>query len=409
MRIAWLSQFVPYPPTSGALERSYHLLRDAARRHEVHLLALDQRRLSEGGPATSESVAALQSFCASVQVCAMPFERSASRRALAKGLSVVGPFPYDRIWLHSPAMHRAAGHLASRTPVDLVHVDTIGLMPYARRFPGVPVVLNHHNLESALTARRAGREASRWRALLLRREARKQERVEREVCPDVGANLVVSSLDGDRLRLVAPGSRLCVVENGVDTTYFTPGADPGPAAGLVFAGTLGWYANRDAARFLANEVMPALNAGGQARRLTLVGRDPQSGDWSAAGVPVLATGYVPDVRPYLHQACIYVCPLRDGGGTRLKVLVALAMAKPLVATTLAVEGLRLIRDEHYLLAETAGEFIAQIRRLEADPGLRRRLGAAGRDLVEREYDWSVVGRQLDAAYAHVARGVGDAW
>jgi len=409
VRIAWLSQFVPYPPTSGALERSFHLLRHAARRHEVHLLALDQVRLRAGGPTVAESVAALEPLCASVHVFEMPFERSGWRRILAQVLGALASTPYDRVWLGSPPMHRGAARLFVEAPPALLHVDTIGLMPYARHFPGVPVVLNHHNVESGLAARRARCEPSRWRALLLRREARKQLRAEGEICPHVEMNLVVSSLDGERLQASAPGSRVSVVENGVDCEFFRPAPDPGPEGGLVFAGTLGWYANREAARFLAAEVLPALNGSGPPRRLTLVGRDPQRGDWDSASPWVMATGYVPDVRPYLRSSCIYACPIRDGGGTRLKALVALAMGKPLVATALAVEGLRVQENEHYLRAESAGDFVTQIRRLEGDPSLRRRLGAAGRSLVEREYDWSVIGRQLDSAYADVVGRGGAAW
>jgi len=282
-------------------------------------------------------------------------------------------------------------------------------MPYARHFPRARVVLNHHNIESGLTARRALRETSRLRTALLQREARQEQRAEREICPKVGANLVVSALDGQRLREVAPGASVYVVENGVNTSYFAPAADPGPEGGLVFVGTLGWYANREAARFLVSELVPALKARGLAHRLTLVGRDPRRDDWGGADAAVTATDYVPDIRPFLRDSCIFVCPIRDGGGTRLKVLAALAMAKPLVATPLAVEGLRLVEGQHYLRAESLGEFVDQVGRLEADSALRHRLGDAGRALVEREYDWSVVGRQLDAAYAETAARERAAW
>lgn len=407
MRIVWLSHFVPYPPTSGALERSYHLLRHVACRHEVHLLAFEQRRLSAGGSPLAERIAALRGFCRSVEVGTIPAEASPLHRTLTMGLSVLGPVPGDQAWLRSRAMHRSAGSLAARMQPTLLHVDTIGLIGYARHFRGVPVLLNHHNVESALVGRRADRETSAWRAALLRREARKRARAEQRVCPNVAMNIVVSPLDGERLNAIALGSHICVVENGVDTSYFTPGADPGAEGGLVFAGTLGWFANRDAARFLASEILPILNATPPVRGLTLVGRDPQRGDWGDAS-RVTATGYVDDVRPYIRRACIYVCPIREGGGTRLKVLAALAMGKPLVATSLAVEGLRLVDGEHYLRAELAPEFAARIRRLEDDPALRQRLGAAGRALVVREYDWSVVGRQMDAACA-AAVGGGTAW
>jgi glycosyltransferase involved in cell wall biosynthesis len=108
---------------------------------------------------------------------------------------------------------------------------------------------------------------------------------------------------------------------------------------------------------------------------------------------------VDDVRPYLEQADVYVCPIRDGGGTRLKILDALAMAKPLVATAVAVEGLGLTEDFHYLRAESPHDYVRQIRKLEGDPDLRRHLGVAGRGLVEARYRWPAVGEELEAAYA----------
>ncbi|HET7188416.1 MAG TPA: glycosyltransferase, partial [Gemmatimonadaceae bacterium] len=104
---------------------------------------------------------------------------------------------------------------------------------------------------------------------------------------------------------------------------------------------------------------------------------------------------------YLQRASIYVCPIRVGGGTRLKVLDALAMSLPVVATATAVEGLELIEGIHYLGAETAGDFITAIERLERDQALQRRLGEAGRSLVVERYDWTRIGRQLDDAFARV--------
>lgn len=402
-QIVWLSHFVPYPPTSGALERSYHLLCLAARRRPVHLLALDQPRLRGSAVTLAENVAALRRTCASVQVFTMPFERSGLMRGLARALSVLTGVPYDRIWLHSGDMHAAARALRARADAELVHVDTLGLMPYARYFRGVPVVLNHHNVESALVAQRAEHQASWWRMALLRGEARKLRHAERSICPTVAVNTVVSKLDEQRLLETAPGSRVVMVANGVDTAYFAPGADPGPEGGLIFVGTLGWYANREAVRILVTRIWPALNADGRRRQLTLVGRDPQWGDWgNVATEGVTATGYVGDIRPYMHRSCIVVCPIQEGGGTKLKVLVALAMAKPLVATQAAVEGLSLVENEHYLRAESVDEFVVQVRRLEDNGSLRRRLGEAGRALIQHEYDWSIVGAELDAAYADAA-------
>ena len=150
-------------------------------------------------------------------------------------------------------------------------------------------------------------------------------------------NLVVSRLDGDRLAAIAPRAMIEVVEKGVDTRYWQPAEDPGPGGGIAFAGTLGWYPNRDAIEFFLSEAWPTLIATRPERQLVLIGRDPPAVARSAAAADsrVRVTGFVPDVRPYLRAASICVCPIRVGGGTRLKVLDALAMGKPLVATSIA--------------------------------------------------------------------------
>ena len=115
-----------------------------------------------------------------------------------------------------------------------------------------------------------------------------------------------------------------------------------------------------------------------------------------------APGFVDDVRPYLARAAIFVCPMLDGGGTRLKILDALAMGKPVGATELAVEGLDLVDGQHFLRAETPRDFAAQIRRLERDADLRRCLGRQGRSQVERYYSWRAIGKKLERAYRAAA-------
>ena len=380
------------------MQRSFHLLRHAAAHHEVHLLALHQPRLLPMAMDLATSVDALSRLCASVRVIPIPAERSAYHRFLAAAWSIASNAPFDVTWLHSSAMEVAVTRSLDAGGIDLVHVDTVGLWPYVSRSTCCPIVLGHHNIESGLISQRAALERSAWRAALRRHDAAKLRALEDHASTRAAVNLVVSRLDADRLGTVAPGAVVEVVENGVDTDYWQPTDDPGH--GIVFVGTLGWHPNRDAVEFLLSEVWPVLSANNQDRRLFIVGRDPPAAARAAAGDPrVQVTGFVPDVRPYLRAASIFVCPIRIGGGTRLKVLDALAMGKPLVATALAVEGLELTEGEHYLRAETAMEFVTQIERLEQHPELRRALGAAGRRRVTDRHDWRVIGHQLDMAYA----------
>jgi glycosyltransferase involved in cell wall biosynthesis len=138
--------------------------------------------------------------------------------------------------------------------------------------------------------------------------------------------------------------------------------------------------------------------------MTVVGRNPPSAVVAAARDPRFRVlGFVDDVRPHFEDASICVCPIRLGGGTRLKILDALAMSRPLVSTEFGVEGLELTDGEHYLTASTPSDFVRQVRRLEADPALRRRLGSAGREFVARHYAWPRVAESLEEAYAKALR------
>lgn len=400
MRILWVSHLLPYPPKGGVLQRSHHLIRQAARRHEVHLVALSQRGQQPTARHVEEATAEFSRICARVRVFPIPSDHSRWRWASMAALTFFRSTPYDVNWLENRALHAAIGEFASSGHFDLVHVDTIGLIPYAAPFARTPVVLNHHNIESQMMRRRAEKEPVHWKRLYFRREGAKLERLERAVCPGVAMNLVVSALDAARLHGLVGEGRVRVVDNGVDVDYFTPGAGGGERdGGLIFAGGMNWYPNREAVLFFLREVWPALSADRAARRVTIVGQDPPGELLAAARDPrISAPGYVPDVRPYLDAASIYICPIRDGGGTRLKVLDALAMAKPLVATALAVEGLELEEEVHYLRAEEPADYVRQIRRLEGDDALRTRLARAGRALVERRYAWDVIGRELELAY-----------
>jgi sugar transferase (PEP-CTERM/EpsH1 system associated) len=397
MKILWLSHLLPYPPKGGVLQRSYHLLRQAAQRHELHLVALTQRAQHPTEMQVNEALAELSAVCASIRAFPLVSDRSRWRWAAMAALTAVRRSAYDVNWLWSPDLGRYLSRLAGAEAFDLVHLDTLGLISYARHFEGTPIVLNHHNIESAMMRRRAEREPVRWRSRYFRREARKLERLEQVECARVAMNVTVSELDAARLREVTPRARLHVVDNGVDIHHFAPRG--GAEDGLVFAGGMSWYPNREAVLYFIREIWPALRADRPERRATIIGQNPPAELVAATKDPrVSVPGFVPDVRPYIDAASIYICPIRDGGGTRLKILDALAMAKPLVATGLAVEGLGLEEGVHYLRAETPADYVLQIRRLEADPALRQRLASAGRELVERRYAWEVIGEKLERAY-----------
>jgi glycosyltransferase involved in cell wall biosynthesis len=302
-------------------------------------------------------------------------------------------------------MQRYLHRLTRTTQFDVIQLEAVFFSRYLQALPGIPVVVNHHNVESQLLQRRAASQRTPWARAFFEREARKVGALECAVVPRAAQNLVVSDLDGERLREVAAGAKITTVPNGVDVEYFRARSSAVPETkSLVFAGGMNWFPNRDAIAFFVSEIWPTLARDDPLRTVTVIGRDPPAVVRAAGRDPrVRVLGFVEDVRPHLEAASIYVCPIRVGGGTRLKILDALAMSRPLVATDLAVEGLGLIEGKHYLSANTPEQFIVQIRRLENDADLRRRMGDAGRALVVERYSWRRIAESLEDAYAEVAQ------
>ena len=407
MKILWLSHFVPYPATGhGALQRTHHLLRQAARRHEVHLVSVSQPGTLDAA-GLLEADRELATLVASVRLFPLPEDHRGLHRGRAVARSVAGARSYWDEWFLVPAMAAEVRRLAGAHAFDAVHLDAVFLAPYLDAVPGVPLVLNHHNLESHLLHRRAAAHGSRAGAWFFANQARKVEAAEARLARQAAMNLVVSDLDGERLRAVAPQAAVTTVANGVDIEFFqpTPGVAPTPGA-VVFAGGMDWFPNRAAIQWLATDVWPTLARDNPDRAVTVIGRNPPAEivDLAARDGRVRALGFVDDVRPHISRAAAYVCPIQVGGGTRLKILDALAMRRPLVSTAVGVEGLGMTEGVHYLAAETADAFSQQLARLERDPALGARLATAGRAFVEERYSWATIGEVLGGAYEAAVRG-----
>jgi glycosyltransferase involved in cell wall biosynthesis len=398
VRVLWLGHNLAYPPVRGVLQRNYNLLREAAKEAEVHVLAFDQPRSRPPGVSPDDCVAALRRFCAHVDWVPIPAGVTRGRYVLGlRGL--LSRNAYDFNWLASGLMASQFQRALERTKFDVLHFDTLGLAQYRALVKGVGTVLNHHNIESSMMSLRAATESRSAPRQYWRWEARKLRRAEQRYCPQFTLNLVVSPEDGEILAARAPGVETRVVANGVDTEYFTPRPDPGGST-LLFCGGLDWYPNGDAMAYFFEQIWPLLRRRLPEIRVVVVGRNPPKwlAQLGAADSRVEVTGFVDDVRTYFRQAAAYFCPIRAGGGTRLKILDALAMGVPLVGTTFACSGIAVQHEKDVLLADTPEAFVGQILRVLSDPTLRASLAARGRELVSKEYSWPVVGKNLLLAY-----------
>ena len=400
MTVLFLSQIVPYPPKGGVLQRGFNLLRELSKHADVHLLAFVHRDELATQEAIDESRLALAQFCSHVEYFPLWAKQSRLHRAAALAAGVCSTRPFSTVAHASTALRRRITQLVGEGRPDLLHVDTVGLHEFASAVPAaLPALLTHHNIESMLMERRAQFEAgvvARW---ALERESRKLRRYEATASRAYRMNVVMSRQDEVALHERAPGVRTTVIPNGVDIEYFVP-APASQTPTLIYAGGMNMFANRDAVLYFLQEIWPLIVAQVPDAQFLAVGQDPpdELRAFAARDPRVAVPGKVPDIRPYINRASVYVVPLRVGGGTRLKVLDAMACGKAMVSTSVGCEGLEVQAGEHLEVADEPAAFARATIDLLNDPARRDRLGRSARALVERKYAWPLIGAKLIDAY-----------
>jgi polysaccharide biosynthesis protein PslH len=406
MRILWLSHLIPYPPKAGVLLRAYYLLKAVAEQHEVDLFAFIQEPwlttlFDSREQGLTESRRSLEAICRRVEFAPIELLQRPLGKERVALTSSFGRLPYMVSWLESPAARRTLGAMARDTQYDLVHLDTICVAPYRTEFPQSLAALNHHNIESHMLLRRAENETSALKRWYFAQEGRRLERFEQQVANEVALNVTCSDLDSDRLRSFAHEAKTATVPNGVDIDYFQPLGTATRQDSLIFVGTMNWYPNVDAVMYLLREIFPLVRKSRPQATLDIVGANApeQVRALAARTAGVTLHGFVPEMRPLLDSAAVYVCPIRDGGGTKLKVLDAFAMAKCLVAHPIACEGIRCDDGREVVFATSPIDFRDRIVELFDDEPKRRRIGAAARERVSADYSFAAIGADLATKYS----------
>lgn len=384
MRILFLSAWYPFPPDNGSKLRIAHLLRGLARRHRVDLLSFAPE------PPAEEALREAGTICEHVEL--IPEDPFAERAQGAVG-SLFSIEPRSIRLRHSEAMASAVRRRAG-DGYDLVIASQIHMAPYALELPNVPRLLEE--IELTITREKFQRQPSaalRARHLLTWLKLRRY--LQRLLTQFAGVTVVSEPELAILQPLLGRGTAAGVVPNGVDVAACAADFGPPEPNLLIHPGALSWEANFDAMSYFIGEILPLIHLGRPQARLQVTGRSTPE---QIAALPTHAgvefTGFLSDIRPAVARAWAEVVPLRLGGGTRLKVLEALAIGTPLVSTSKGVEGIELLPERDVLVADTPADFAAQTLRLLGSPALREELAANGR-LVAARYDWRVCVQHLD--------------
>jgi len=384
VKVLFLVTRFPAPPWRGDQTRAYHHLRLLAARHEITCVALVARR------PPPEACAEIEAMGVRVEVVRLGLGGAAASVARVLG----GDRRPLQVLLYAArgARARVAALMAGTDVVHAQLVRTLAYLPAAR--PPAAVV----DLIDALSANFAGRAASERGPLgpVVAWEAARLRRCEAELVRSGIPCLVVSERERAAL---GGGVSIRVVPNGVEPGAFRYVEDGRPAARLVFGGNLGYFPNVDAASWLVGDIFPRVRTAIPGAELRLVGARPARAVRALATAPgVSLAASVPAMAPELAAATVAIVPLRAGSGLQNKVLEAMAVGTPVVATPRAVAGLDVRSGEHVLLAEDAPALARAVVDLLRDPARARRLAHAARTLVERRYRWEESAAGVEAAW-----------
>lgn len=385
MRILMLAHRIPYPPHTGDKTRAFHIARHLARRHEVTLGCLIDDSTDTGG------LVPLREMVGAVEVGRLwkPWSVGKGLVRLGVGGSVSMSYFYSR------ALQQRVAYRAAQRPYDLVYLSSTPMARYARELDA-PVVMDFVDVDSDKWRQYAEhvRAPAKW---LYRMESRRLEAAEAEVARSARLCLLATPAEEVLLRSFAPWARTAVVRNGISLDQFQPFERSTAPAAVIFTGAMDYLPNVDAVRYFCHEILPLVRHRVPETRVYIVGLNPSAEVRRLAETPgVTVTGMVPDVRPYYHRASVCVAPLRIGRGVQNKVLQAMAMGLPVVASSVAHRGLEAVPGRHLHVEDKPEVFAERVIGLLVSPRDAVAMGRQGRAFVESHHGWDASLARLEA-------------
>ena len=394
MRILIITNIFPYPPISGGALRNYNLLRRVAQHHEVWLASILE------SPTQLEGLSHLSELCQEVLTGLVRRRRKIEHLPGLLFYAARG-WPLELKFRYSQELAQKVRQLCSQVDFDIIQIEESRMALYLEELPRKSQsknILTFYDVAFAQTARFVSLDQpalTRLRSVLHSWEMRHWEAryTKRFDCA-----ITVSEVDRSLLLGEDPNLRVEVIPNGVDTRQYQPLLRANQPPAIMFLGNMSYFPCIDAARYLIKEILPHVRRAIPEMEVWIVGADPVPEVRQLECDYIHVTGRVPDVSSYYDRSTVSVVPLRAGGGTRLKILEAMALGRPVVSTSIGCEGLDVINGEHLLVADRPEHFSEQIVCLFRDQVLYKKIVTNARRLVENNYDWDSIAGKLMNLY-----------
>jgi sugar transferase (PEP-CTERM/EpsH1 system associated) len=392
LNILWLKTELLHPVDKGGKIRTYNMLKELKRDHQITYLTLDD------GTADKKARDLAAEYCHEL-VC-VPH---GAREKFTAGfyaellLNLSSVYPYAIKKYESPLMRREIRQRTSNGAFDVLICDFLApAINVPRNLPG-PSVLFQHNVEAMIWKRHYEVQSNPLKKMYLRGQWFKMRLFESEMCRRFDAVVAVSAEDREQMKDEYSASAVFDVPTGVDTEFFRPsGKERIESHNVVFTGSMDWLPNEDAIRYFTEQILPRVKQSVPAVTITVVGRNPYPAllELSKRDPSIVVTGRVDDVRPYMERAAAYVVPLRIGGGTRLKIFEAMAMEKPIVSTTIGAEGLPVVDGAELLIADSPESFAAAVVKLLTNAAAAKEMGLRAARTVRESFGWNKVAKRF---------------
>ena len=392
MKILMLAHRLPYPPQTGDKVRAYHIARHLAQKHELTLAFLVDE------PRPEQALHALQK-----EIPDLTYSKIArTRKRLFALLSLACGGSATLAYFNSPDFGAQIDDRLGMDRFDLIYVSSSSMAQYVKNPRHLPVVMDFVDVDSDKWLQ-YGARLPRHKAWVYRLEGIRLQQHELAAARQASRCIVATRQEEALLHSFAPWAPTSVIENGVDLDYFTPFSEPVQDTTIAFTGAMDYFPNIDAALHFSETIFPKIRARLPEARFLIVGKNPAPSVRRLAsrqdGVEV--TGEVPDVRPFVRRSSVVVAPLRVARGVQNKVLEAMAMGLPVVASQKAHEGLEARPGRHLFVEDDPSRFADLVVKLLNSPLLRTTVGGAARSFVEDHHCWAGSMAKLDRVLAEV--------
>jgi len=394
MNILFLSTENPYPPDGGHHLRTFNVLKILASRHKIYFVGFAQDKNE------FKYIPEIKKFCETVDIYKVSETgyNKAFFMLTCKNVFSKQPLIAQRYFI--PEARKRIEQILVGDSIDLVHMDMLALGLYKPILKGIPVILTNHNVESLRIYRWMEVEKKLFIKSFLFYQYLKLKDFEKRICPKFDQCIVVSGHDKTYLRNLCGKDNFVVIPNGVDIEYFKPESVEVRRNHLVWVGGMTGPYNSDAVDFFIEKIWPVIKYEVREATIDFVGGGPTQKlrNKALADENVKVLGFVSDIRPIVQRASVFVAPIRIGSGTKIKVLNAMAQAKPVVATTNAAEGIDVTQEKNILIADDPGEFAEKIVYLLNHEQIAKEIGTRARELIENKYSWDVISEDIHRTY-----------